>query len=89
MLRRVGLQRVPPAVEALRARLDERGVRQPLVEDDVGHGVEDGHVRAGVLAQPEVRVVAHLDALRVEHDDLDAVFVNGAPDAAGDDRVIR
>ena len=89
VLRRVRLQLGPPGVEALRAIADEGVVLQALVEDDAGHAVEHGDIGPRIRAQPEVGVVAELDSPRVEHDQAHAVLFRGAPDAAGDHRVVR
>ena len=77
-----------PLLEALGALGDELLVGQALVEDDLGHAVEEGDVGARFFSKPEVGVVAQLDALRVDDYELGAVQVDGLAKAGGGDGVV-
>ncbi len=73
--------------EALGARADERLVHQALVDNDVGHGVEHGHIGAGFLAQPERGKVSHFGLAGIDHNQLGPVFGDGLFKKSADDRV--
>ena len=76
-----------PLVEALGARPDEVDVGQALVEDDPGHGVEEGDVRPRPVLDPQVGLIAQVDALGVDDDDPGAA-THGAPEPDRDDRMV-
>jgi hypothetical protein len=76
-LRRVLLQAVAQRVEVLGARLDEGRVGQAFLDDHMRQAVEQRDIGSGVRAQPDIGVVDHLDAARVDDDDARAVFVLG------------
>src|SRR3989475_9807755 len=59
-------QRLAPGVESLGASFDELARREPLVEDQAGHRVEERDVRAGALLDPEVGLVTQLDAFGID-----------------------
>src|SRR5262245_39716376 len=52
-----------PLLEAFRPRPDQFPVGQALVEDDARHRVEQRHVRPRLVLDPEIRLIAQLDAL--------------------------
>ena len=56
----------------LRARGDERPVDQRLVDDDMGHAVGKGHVRAGLELEVDVRLRGQPDVARIDDDELRA-----------------
>ena len=88
VLERVGLQRPTPGMEALRAPADEGVVGEALVEDHPRHRVEERHVGAGALADPQIGLVAQLDALGID-DDQPGAAAHRAAEAHGDHRVVR
>ena len=77
-----------PLIEALGAVLYEIKVGQPFVENDLGHAVEQRYVGAGTRPHPDLREVAHLDAARVDDDELGALLHDGAAHARGCHRVV-
>ena len=88
LLERERLERLPPGLEPFGARADEVQIGQALVEDHLRHRVEEGHVRARSLGDPEIGLVDQLDALGVDDDDARTV-VHRAPEANRDDGMIR
>ena len=88
VVQRVRLERTAPRVEALGALADEALVVEPLVDDHARHRVEEGHVGAGALGEPEVGLVAQLHALGVDDDQARAA-AHGTTKADGDHRVVR
>ena len=88
VLRRVVVQFRAPGLEALRPLRDEGFVGQARVQDRPRHPVQHGHVGARIVAQPEIGVVAHLDPLGVEHDQLRPA-VDRLAHPAGRDGVVR
>ncbi len=66
-----------PCLDVLAPLIDERLVHEPFGDDDVGHGVDDGHVRAGqelqVMAGLDVRAAHEVDPARVDDDELGAL----------------
>ena len=68
---------------------DERAVLEALVEHRAGDTVEERDVGAGVGTQPRVRVVAEVDARRVDDDQLRATRIDGAPQTRCDHGMVR
>ena len=87
VLERVGGEGGGPGLEPFGARADEVEPGQPLVEDELGHGVEEGHVRAGAFLEPEIGLVAQLDPLGIDHDEPRAP-ADGLAEPDGDDGVV-
>ena len=85
---REGLERGSPRLEPLRPVSDEVEVREAVVEDHARHRVEERHVGAGPLLEPEVRLVAQLDALGID-DDKPSAAGDGTAEADRDHRVVR
>ena len=87
VVQRVGLERAAPGVEALGALADEALVGEALVHDDARHRVEERDVGAGALSDPEIGLLAELDAFGIDDDEPRAA-AHRAPQAHGDDRMI-
>src|SRR5439155_27247271 len=69
VLEREGPKRGSPVLKSRRPGPDEVEVREVLVQDDARHRVEERHVGAWPRLEPEVRLVAQVDALGVDHDE--------------------
>ena len=89
LFRRVAVDDGAPRLEAFGALFNERRVVQPLVENHLGHRVEQGHVGARVGPQPDVGVVAEVDALGVDDHELGPPLDDGAPHPRRHDGVVR
>ena len=61
---------------------------EPLSQQHLRHGVEERHVGARALPDPEVGLVAELDALGVHHDEPGAA-AHRAPEPHGDHGMVR
>ena len=68
-----------PLVKTLGPVAYEALVVQPLVQDDLGHRVQEGDVGARPRPEPQLREVAHLDAPRVDDDELRPALDHGPP----------
>ena len=68
--------------------VDEVVIDQILLDNDVGHGAEDRHVRAGLRGQPQLGEIHQLNATRIDHDHLGAMLLHGGLHLQRDDRMI-
>ena len=68
-----------PLVKTLGPVAYEGLVVQPLVQDDLGHGVQEGDVGARPRPEPQLGEVAHLYAPRVDDDELGPTLDHGPP----------
>ena len=62
------LQRLDIVVEAFGARLDEFGIKEILADDDIGHGLKNSYIGAGLLPQPERGEIGQLNLSRIDDD---------------------
>ena len=75
-------------IEALSAVLDELGIDQPFLDNDVRHRSQHGDVGARLERQPQLGEVDQVDAARVDDDQLSPVFADSLLHLQGDDRVV-
>ena len=81
------LQRLNVVFEALGARFDEIGIEELLADDDMRHRLENRHIGAWLLSQPQGSEVGQLNLTRVNDDKLGAVFAHSLLQEQADDRV--
>ena len=83
------LDGAPPLIVAFCPVGDEGGVGEPFVHDYFGHCVQQSNICARTRPEPQVSVVAHVDAARVDDDQLRASFNHRAPHPGRGNRVVR
>ena len=79
----VGFRYFDPFFEAFGAVGYEGLVLQTFLQNHLGKAVEQGDVGAGVGAEPQVGVVAHVDAAGVDDDELGPSLNDGPAHAGG------
>ena len=58
----------PELLEPFRPLLDELPVLQPVVQDNARHRIDESHVSAVLLPEPQLREIRKLDGARIRHD---------------------
>ena len=84
----VSFHHLGPVLKSLGAVGYKCLVLETLVQDDLGHAVQQSHVGAWVSPQPQIGIVAHVDAARVYDDELGASLHHGPPHPGGSYRVV-
>ena len=77
-----------PFVVGFSAVGHEIRVGQTFRKNDVGQGVEQGHVGARIGTQPQVGIVAHINTARVDDDELGPALHHGPAHPRGGHRMV-